>query len=48
MAAFADARHDVLESPQNSGPGSMRVEDYFPKGKRRWVRLHEKGGKRQP
>jgi hypothetical protein len=24
----------------------MRVEDYFPKGKRRWVRLHEKGGKR--
>jgi integrase/recombinase XerD len=25
---------------------AMRVEDYFPKGKRRWVRLHEKGGKR--
>jgi site-specific recombinase XerD len=25
---------------------SMRVEDYFPKGKRWWVRLHEKGGKR--
>src|SRR3984885_76652 len=24
----------------------MRVEDYFPKGKRWWVRLHEKGGKR--
>jgi site-specific recombinase XerC len=22
------------------------VEDYYPKGKRRWVRLHEKGGKR--
>jgi site-specific recombinase XerC len=25
---------------------SMRVEDYFPQGKRWWVRLHEKGGKR--
>ena len=25
----------------------MRVEDYFPEGKRWWVRLHEKGGKRQ-
>jgi hypothetical protein len=25
---------------------SMRVEDYYPKGKRWWVRLHEKGGKR--
>jgi site-specific recombinase XerD len=24
---------------------AMRVEDYFPKGKRWWVRLHEKGGK---
>ena len=24
----------------------MRVEDYFPHGKRWWVRLHEKGGKR--
>jgi len=24
---------------------SMRVEDYFPQGKRWWVRLHEKGGK---
>jgi site-specific recombinase XerD len=24
----------------------MRVEDYFPNGKRWWVRLHEKGGKR--
>ena len=24
----------------------MRVEDYFPQGKRWWVRLHEKGGKR--
>jgi hypothetical protein len=23
----------------------MNVEDYFPKGKRYWVRLHEKGGK---
>ena len=24
---------------------AMSVEDYFPKGKRWWVRLHEKGGK---
>jgi integrase len=24
---------------------AMRVEDYSPKGKRWWVRLHEKGGK---
>jgi len=24
---------------------AMRVEDYYPKGKRWWVRLHEKGGK---
>jgi site-specific recombinase XerD len=24
---------------------SMRVEDYFPKSKRWWLRLHEKGGK---
>jgi len=23
----------------------MRVEDYYPKGKRWWVRLHEKGGR---
>jgi site-specific recombinase XerC len=25
---------------------AMRVEDDYPKGKRWWVRLHEKGGKR--
>jgi hypothetical protein len=25
---------------------TMRVEDYYPKGKRWWVRLHEQGGKR--
>lgn len=25
---------------------AMRVEDYYPKGKRWWIRLHEKGGKR--
>ena len=25
---------------------AMRVEDYYPKGKRWWVRLQEKGGKR--
>jgi integrase/recombinase XerD len=24
----------------------MRVEDYYPQGKRWWVQLHEKGGKR--
>jgi len=24
---------------------AMRVEDYYPEGKRWWVRLHEKGGK---
>jgi integrase len=24
----------------------MRVEDHYPQGKRWWVRLHEKGGKR--
>jgi hypothetical protein len=23
----------------------MRVDDYFPQGKRWWLRLHEKGGK---
>jgi len=25
---------------------SMKVKDYYPEGKRWWVRLHEKGGKR--
>src|SRR6202023_4411719 len=25
---------------------AMKVEDYYPGGKRWWVRLHEKGGKR--
>jgi hypothetical protein len=25
---------------------AMRVEDYYPGGKRWWLRLHEKGGKR--
>jgi site-specific recombinase XerD len=25
---------------------TMRVEDYYPEGKRWWLRLHEKGGKR--
>ncbi|MGI4746198.1 MAG: tyrosine-type recombinase/integrase [Janthinobacterium lividum] len=25
---------------------AMRLEDYYPKGKRWWIRLHEKGGKR--
>jgi hypothetical protein len=26
---------------------AMRVEDYYPQGKRWWVRLHETGGKRR-
>lgn len=26
--------------------GSMKVKDYYPQGKRWWIRLHEKGGKR--
>src|SRR5207245_7650027 len=26
---------------------AMKVEDYYPGGKRWWVRLHEKGGKRR-
>ena len=25
---------------------ALRVEDYYPAGKRWWLRLHEKGGKR--
>jgi hypothetical protein len=25
---------------------AMRVDDYYPEGKRWWLRLHEKGGKR--
>jgi integrase/recombinase XerD len=25
---------------------AMKVEDYYPEGKRWWLRLHEKGGKR--
>jgi site-specific recombinase XerD len=29
-----------------SAATSMKVEDYYPAGKRWWVRLHEKGGKR--
>ena len=29
-----------------SAVAAMRVEDYYPQGKRWWVRLHEKGGKR--
>ena len=28
-----------------SAERAMRVEDYFPQGKRWWLRLHEKGGK---
>jgi site-specific recombinase XerD len=28
-----------------SAAAAMRVEDYYPRGKRWWLRLHEKGGK---
>jgi hypothetical protein len=35
---FALARVDAVVA--------MRVKDYYPQGKRWWVRLHEKGGKR--
>src|ERR1700682_5036600 len=38
VMTFAFARIDAVVA--------MRVEDYYPKGKRWWVRLHEKGGKR--
>jgi hypothetical protein len=30
-----------------SAATEMKVEDYYRQGKRWWVRLHEKGGKRQ-
>jgi integrase len=39
VMAFAFARIGAVVA--------MRVEDYYPKGKRWWVRLHEKGGRRQ-
>jgi integrase len=29
-----------------SAAAALRVEDYFEHGKRAWLRLHEKGGKR--
>jgi hypothetical protein len=29
-----------------AGVRTLRSEDYYPKGKRWWLRLHEKGGKR--
>jgi integrase len=29
-----------------SAAGGLRVEDYFQQGRRAWLRLHEKGGKR--
>ena len=32
--------------PRVSAVVSMRVEDYYSAGRRWWVRLHEKGGKR--
>ena len=36
----------TTEHPPHRTVVVMRVEDYYPKGKRWWVRLHEKGGKR--
>ena len=32
-------------SPASAAVVAMRVEDYYPQGKRWWLRLHEKGGK---
>jgi len=29
-----------------SAAATLRVEDYFQQGRRSWLRLHEKGGKR--
>ena len=40
-----DRRYDLYLCARQRRVG-MRVEDYYPKGKRWWVRLHEKGGKR--
>jgi integrase len=39
------ARH-LLDSIDVTTVVGLRVEDYYPGGKRWWVRLHEKGGKR--
>jgi integrase len=36
----------VYSSARVSAAIGMRVEDYYGQGKRWWVRLHEKGGKR--
>jgi site-specific recombinase XerC len=38
VMTYAFARIDAVVA--------MRVDDYYPNGKRWWVRLHEKGGKR--
>jgi site-specific recombinase XerD len=38
--------HVVKRFARVSAALGMRVEDYFPQGKRWWLRLHEKGGKR--
>ena len=32
-------------SPASGPRSAMKVEDYYPQGKRWWLRLHEKGGK---
>jgi hypothetical protein len=40
-----DCHHENSES-RIGAVVAMRVEDYFANGKRWWVRLHEKGGKR--
>jgi integrase len=36
----------IYAFPRIGAVVAMRVDDYFPNGKRWWVRLHEKGGKR--
>ncbi len=36
----------VFSFARVSPPSAMKVEDYYPKDRRAWFRLHEKGGKR--
>ena len=42
----ADRRAHVLHVRAGLGRVHIRVDDYYPNGKRWWIRLHEKGGKR--
>ena len=37
---------DWCDQARVSAAATVRVEDYFAYGKRAWLRLHEKGGKR--